>query len=198
MRGPTVDVTTNPNARLPLRRRLRARRRAIAPAERGAAETAACDHLWAALRASGAPRVALYRAFDGELDPEPLAARARAAGVEVVYPAWRDAEPLTFVDAERWTVDARGLATPHGPTVVLDRGDLVVVPGVAFDEDGYRLGLGGGHYDRTLAICPARTLGLAFECQRIDRVPRAPWDRPVDALVTERGHFTFASGENND
>ncbi len=198
MCGPTVDVTTTPNARLALRRRLRARRRAIAPPERAAAEVAARDHLWAALCASGAPRVALYRAFDGELDPEPLVARAHAAGIAVVFPAWRDAEPLTFVEAERWTVDARGLAIPHGPVIALEPADLVVVPGVAFDDDGYRLGLGGGHYDRTLAICPARSLGLAFECQRLERVPRAPWDRPVDALVTERGHLTFASGEKND
>jgi 5-formyltetrahydrofolate cyclo-ligase len=62
----------------------------------------------------------------------------------------------------------------------------VVVPGVAFSQDGHRLGRGGGHYDATLAQMPrAVRLGVAFEAQLVAELPREPHDAPLDAVVTE-------------
>lgn len=67
--------------------------------------------------------------------------------------------------------------------------DLMIVPGVAFDRKGYRLGYGGGYYDRFLARIPAtfEKLSLAFSFQVVCRVPRDAHDIPVDTLITEKG-----------
>jgi 5-formyltetrahydrofolate cyclo-ligase len=64
--------------------------------------------------------------------------------------------------------------------------DLVLVPGIVFDHGGYRIGYGGGYYDRFLARLDASSIGLAFEMQLVERVPREPHDVPVDAIATER------------
>lgn len=64
--------------------------------------------------------------------------------------------------------------------------DLVLVPGAVFDYDGYRIGYGGGYYDNLLAgLQSALPLGLAFEMQLIERLPREDHDRPVEKLITE-------------
>ena len=63
--------------------------------------------------------------------------------------------------------------------------DLIIVPGVAFDHRGYRLGYGGGYYDSLLMIYPKPTIGLAYECQLVDEVPCDPHDLPVDKIITE-------------
>lgn len=62
--------------------------------------------------------------------------------------------------------------------------DLVIVPGLAFDRSGYRLGFGGGYYDRFLANYHGNTLSLAFEQQIVDRVPREKHDIPVRKIIT--------------
>ncbi|CCP22280.1 5-formyltetrahydrofolate cyclo-ligase [Bacillus velezensis UCMB5036] len=63
--------------------------------------------------------------------------------------------------------------------------DLVIVPGVAFDREGFRIGYGGGYYDRYLSGYKGRTVSLLFDCQLTDRIPRMPHDIPVDKIVTE-------------
>ena len=66
--------------------------------------------------------------------------------------------------------------------------DLLFVPLLAFDHEGWRLGYGGGYYDRTLAALPcARAIGFGFSCQQVEAVPHGPFDRPLAAIVTERG-----------
>jgi 5-formyltetrahydrofolate cyclo-ligase len=69
----------------------------------------------------------------------------------------------------------------------MDELDLVVVPGVAFDAEGRRLGRGGGYYDATLALLPrgAARLGVAFEIQVVPAVPEEPHDVRLDGVVTE-------------
>jgi 5-formyltetrahydrofolate cyclo-ligase len=101
---------------------------------------------------------------------------------------------LRFAAIERWE-DVRpgryGVPEPRDAhdSRALERSDLVMVPGLAFDSDGRRVGTGAGYYDRTFPVgTPAPFLvGLAFDFQRVDRVPAAAHDRAVDALVTEAG-----------
>ena len=77
--------------------------------------------------------------------------------------------------------------------VVPETIDVILVPGVVFDRAGRRIGQGGGYYDRFLAsLAQAQrpmTIGLAFECQLVDRVPTDEKDMPVDVLVTEAGMY---------
>ena len=101
---------------------------------------------------------------------------------------------LVFVRVERWQDLVRGrfdlLEPPSGGTAVsLEAEDAVVVPGVAFDARGWRLGRGGGYYDRTFP--PGRPgpllIGAAFTRQRVEEVPHDSHDRSMDAIVTEDG-----------
>jgi 5-formyltetrahydrofolate cyclo-ligase len=100
--------------------------------------------------------------------------------------------PLIFRD---WTPETRfipgGFKTevpePAAPEVVPT---MLLVPLLAFDLKGYRLGYGGGFYDRTLvklrAASKVTAIGFAYEGQRVDEVPRAEYDQPLDAILTER------------
>jgi 5-formyltetrahydrofolate cyclo-ligase len=78
---------------------------------------------------------------------------------------------------------------PHEPVVP----DLLFVPCLGFDAEGYRLGYGGGYYDRTLATWPGATkpvtVGVAYEACRIDSLPHEPHDIPLDLIVTEAGSY---------
>ena len=79
------------------------------------------------------------------------------------------------------------LEPPPDPARAVDPSaiDLVLVPGIVFDREGFRAGFGGGYYDRFLAAIDAPSIGLAFALQLVDRVPREAHDVPVDAIVTE-------------
>jgi 5-formyltetrahydrofolate cyclo-ligase len=89
----------------------------------------------------------------------------------------------------------RGIPEPHATRaeVALASVDCVLVPGVAFDAEGARLGYGGGYYDRTLEKLSRkpRLVGIAYAAQELDAIPREPHDVPLDVIVTEQGARTF-------
>jgi 5-formyltetrahydrofolate cyclo-ligase len=81
-----------------------------------------------------------------------------------------------------------GTFRPDGPIAVPD---FVLVPLLAFDRRGYRVGYGAGYYDRTLAALPGRfRLGVAYAASELDEVPAGPYDEKLDAVATERGVIT--------
>ena len=174
-----------------IRQRLRSARRAISNEAHCAASTQAQIHVIEHPSFGAAEQIALYRAFDGEVDTEMLVNTASKQGKRVLHARILQDEALVFVEAESWEYTSNGLPIPTGTTRLLTERDLLIVPGVGFDNDGYRIGFGGGYYDRLLADCPALPMGIAFECQRVDHLPRAPWDRPVAALATEHGVLEF-------
>jgi 5-formyltetrahydrofolate cyclo-ligase len=81
----------------------------------------------------------------------------------------------------------RGIPEPR-PDLPAVRPDVVLVPLVAADRNGHRLGQGGGHYDRTLAALraqgPVLAIGLAWDMQIMPDIPASPWDQPLDAIAT--------------
>jgi 5-formyltetrahydrofolate cyclo-ligase len=135
--------------------------------------------------------VALYAPLGTEAEPTELARRILARGGRVVYPRSIVGERrLVFcrcdvTDLVRGPLGAR--EPPVGaPVVDVEDIGCVVMPGVAFSEDGVRLGRGGGYYDATLRTMPAATrVGLAFDVQLVPSLPREPHDAPLDAVVTE-------------
>ena len=136
--------------------------------------------------------IAGYMPIRTELDPRPaMAALAKVVrvGVPVIDGADR---PLRF---REWRPDTMMINGPFGARVPAE-GDwltptVLIVPLVAFDRAGNRLGYGGGFYDRTLAglraAAPTRAIGLAFAAQEVRAVPAEPTDEPLDAIVTEAG-----------
>lgn len=148
-----------------------------------------------------------YWPMRSEIDPRPLMARLARAGWRLalpVTPARRTDGPLIF---RRWEPGgameehAFGMREPQ-PAAEAVRPDLVLVPLLAFDAAGHRLGYGAGHYDRTLqalrAAGPVYAVGLAFAGQATATLPAGPHDQPLDAVATERGFLTFGGRAQPD
>jgi 5-formyltetrahydrofolate cyclo-ligase len=142
----------------------------------------------------GARTVLLSLAFRSEWETRPLFEAARAdrktIGVPRVNPKTRMLELFSVEELGRDV--GRGYAgidepLAHCKSIDLASIDWVLVPGVAFDLTGHRIGYGGGYYDRLLpALRPdARRIAGAFEVQVVERIPAAPHDVQVDAIVTE-------------
>ncbi len=154
------------------------------------------EHLLASPYFRQAGCVGLYWSFRNEVSTDLLCRRAWADGKRVVYPRVRG-EHLEFLDVDPdtdWVVGDFGVREPVGNGVVgLASIELLVVPGVVFDRDGHRLGYGRGYYDRALAGSGERPLrvGLAFELQVVDHVPREEHDVRLHVLVTEAGVREF-------
>jgi len=140
--------------------------------------------------------ILLYLPIRGEVATDRIAAAARSGGKRLLLPRVRE-RPRGLL-LHDWVGEAvpgaYGILEPAPDWPVVDPGlvDLAVVPGVAFDRVGGRLGYGGGYYDRTLpairaANPAARFVGLAYGMQVVDRLSRAAHDLPVDGLVTEEG-----------
>lgn len=179
-----------------LRREVRRRRAAVPAAARRQAASAAAGHLLALAEIASAATVALYAAHGDELDPAPAVASLRARGVTTVLPRV-DGLSLLLVpvaSGTRLSPGYRGVPEPAGEALPPERLDLVVVPGVAFDLSGGRLGQGGGHFDRLLAALPQQVVrvGYAFACQVVEEVPGSPHDEPVDIVITEDGPIRTA------
>lgn len=141
-----------------------------------------------------ARRVLLYLSKGSEVDTWPLLDRALAQGKEVYAPRCleRPGEMAFYRVSSREDLQAGafGLLEPipgRCPPLERGQGDLCLVPGLAFDREGYRLGYGKGYYDCFLAAQPVRTVGLCFEALAFERLPRDGFDRPVCRLVTEAG-----------
>jgi 5-formyltetrahydrofolate cyclo-ligase len=186
-----VSSTSNPAEKGALRERALLVRAALDPAARESASRAIAARLAALPAWKDAGTVALYAALGAEVDTAELARLAVAGGKRVAWPRTSSSGPgLSFAScpaAELVPGPARALEPPpDAPPVSLPSIDLFVVPGVAFDARGGRLGRGRGHYDAALArIRPgALRVGLAFDEQVVERIPVEPHDVRVDAVVT--------------
>ncbi len=175
-----------------LRREIGALRRRIDPARRTLAGDAVARHVlaWPGLRP--ARRVALYAALPDELPTDRLMGALLARGHALLLPRAADSERLEFAAVSERSLLAPGVfgvlePPPEAPATPLREDDLVLLPGVAFDRWGARLGRGGGWYDRSLPPGVRDLFGLAFEAQLLERVPVTATDRRVRGVFTERG-----------
>lgn len=152
-----------------------------------AASVRAQDRLGAAAMRTGARVVALYRALPSECGTASVAAALQAAGKEVCYPAVVPGErSLQFRRASGvFVAGALGVEEPTGPPVALEDIGLLVVPAIAVDGRGRRLGRGKGHYDATLAAFEGPSVALVFDSQLVPEVPVGDHDRRVGAVCTD-------------
>lgn len=129
-----------------------------------------------------------YHPLPGEADP----AIGNAKGIEWVYPRMRD-DALEFCRGDAFWKGRYGVTEPDDSCPAIEPGRMagVLVPGLAFDREGGRLGRGRGFYDRTLAGFDGLVVGVAFSVQLVERIPTDPWDEPMDAIVTEESVIMF-------
>lgn len=171
-----------------LRRSLSARRAAIEPAQKAAWDAAIGAHLLAWWRAQPVTALGVYWPLRGEADLSLAYAALAQAGVRLVLPVVlaRDA-PLGFADwqpGEAMHKDGMGVAVPAALRMA-ERPPALLVPCLGYNRERYRLGYGGGYYDRTLALAPRPfTLGIAYACLEA-QFASAPHDVALDRIITE-------------
>ncbi len=173
-----------------LRRDVIARRDALSERDRAAASLAIADRVAALPEAREARSAMAFWSFGSEVDTAPLIEHWVAGGKTVALPRIEgsDVEPVAFVPGDPTTETSFGAMEPaEGRLLDPSELDLVIVPGVAFDRSGNRVGYGAGYYDRFLRRTrpgvPA--VAIAFAAQVVPEVPTGGTDRRVDAIVTE-------------
>ncbi len=181
-----------------LRKQMKARRSAVTPAEAEQAAHEVIEHIKPLLQEKRRRQVGLYHPVNSELDTLPLAHFLRAAGCRLSLPVVRGrTEPLTF---RPWNIDEQLVLGQYSIRVPVDKGlsvepDLLIVPLLAFDGKGNRLGYGGGYYDRTLerlrAAKPVLAVGLAHDFQQVAALPVNALDQRLDHIATPAGLLRF-------
>ena len=182
-----------------LRGEMKAALAAMAPEAAAQWSIAACESLLALDEYARARSVMLYAPIAGEVDCRPIAVAGWKDSKTVLLPrvtCWSDKQMVAVpVDSlEHPVVTTRGgLREPDGEPWPIEKIDLIVVPGLAYDRHGNRLGRGGGFYDRFLARpeLAAHACGLAFSLQVVGNIPVHPNDYPVKVLVTDEEVLRF-------
>jgi len=150
-------------------------------------------HLGRYLEGRALGMVALYASIHSELDSTPLAQALEARGISTCFPlVHRFQRVLEFRAAHLSELVPSRLGIPEPtddhPIVELQTIDCFLIPGLAFDRSGSRLGWGGGYYDQTLIHNPsAPRIGLCYAAQIVSSLPHGPRDVPMTALATEEG-----------
>jgi 5-formyltetrahydrofolate cyclo-ligase len=140
---------------------------------------------------AGAGVVSGYVAAKGELDPAAALAGARARGATVVLPRVAEPARLCFhvVESDAELRPGKfGLVEPDAACreLPVEEVDVMIVPGLAFDAEGRRLGWGGGYYDAAGARLLGIAVGIGYDFQVVERCPAGPGDVPVDVVVTDQ------------
>jgi 5-formyltetrahydrofolate cyclo-ligase len=203
---PHADLT---QAKRRMRQEMRARRQSLSPGQQQRAAQRLAKQLIRLPAFLRSRHVALYLPNDGEIDPRPLTQLAWRMGKRCYLPVLHPMKgrQLAFV---RFRPDTRlrpnrfGIPEPdfrRASGLAPQYLDLVLLPLVAFDHRGGRLGMGGGFYDTTFAFkrrhrgphCKPQLVGLAHGCQEADEVVRENWDVPLSAVITDEGIISTLS-----
>jgi 5-formyltetrahydrofolate cyclo-ligase len=185
-------MTTQAELKTEMRRSLLKTRRAMPPDEWMHKSQQICHHLKTFAPVQNATTILAYFSIRQEPDLSPLFTSSqrwgfsRCQGKDLIWHQWSPGDALTK--------GAFGIAEPlpTAPLILPHEVDVILVPAVACDRPGYRLGYGGGFYDRLLSQsewASQYTIGIIFDVARVDTLPTEPWDRPLRAVCTEKGLF---------
>ncbi|HIK33574.1 MAG TPA: 5-formyltetrahydrofolate cyclo-ligase [Oscillatoriales cyanobacterium M59_W2019_021] len=180
-----------------LRRSLLKQRQALSIEEWREKSDRLCMNLQASPQFISARTILTYFSFRQEPDLSSLLEMRSSWGIPrcvdrtLVWHRWQPGDPLL--------PGAYGILEPDSqlPQLVAKEIDLILVPAVACDDRGYRLGYGGGYYDRLFASpewASIPTIGIVFEFAYLPELPVEPWDKPLDAVCTEAG---FSSSQTD-
>ncbi|CAH0532618.1 5-formyltetrahydrofolate cyclo-ligase [Vibrio stylophorae] len=184
-------------ARQTLRQTLKGKRRALSMAQQCSASQAIILPILSQIAQHRAQHVAFYLASDGEIDPMPAMQACWQQQIQTYLPVlhpFRKGHLLflhftadTPMQTNRYGIQEPQLSVQR--VLPLQQLHLIFTPLVGFDAQGHRLGMGGGYYDRTLALnetLPA--IGLAHDCQQVAKIPTATWDQPLLQVITPENH----------
>lgn len=201
----TQDITPAPSAiptgKQQLRKILRQRRRDLSPHQQKRASMGLCRQLARLPAFMNSRRIAAYIPNDGEISAQPLIELAWRLGKQVYLPVLHPFRKgyLFFMEHlpdQPLALNKFGIPEPlcsHDSRIATWTLDLVLTPLVGFDEQGNRMGMGGGFYDRTFAFMESghtprrpRLVGVAHEIQKVETLPCERWDIAMDFIATER------------
>lgn len=188
-----------------LRKSIRRQRSALTAGKRQALDEMINGHLLDYAGRTRPGTIAAYAAFDGEPDLEPALRQLGAGGVRLALPVIEEGTGRATIGFRQWLpasetkLNRYGIPEPVGTLELrLSEIDLALVPLVAWDEYGGRLGMGASFYDRLFEpfaadVKPFR-MGVAYQLQKVDHIPLEPWDVRMHAVLTESGCLTCRSG----
>ena len=200
------------NSRNNLRQPLRQQRRALTAAQQHCLSNRIASHISHSHLFRPAQHIACYLPNDGEVDLSPVIQRAWRMGKACYLPVLSEGKEkrmwfAPYTANTRLKTNRYGIPEPDchpNQWLAPQQLDLVLMPLVGFDQQGNRLGMGGGYYDRSFAflnrdfgIKKPRLVGVAYQLQRCDTLPFEAWDVPMDAVVTEVGLQHFSRQKNN-
>ena len=187
-------------SRKSIRKSMRDKRRSLTPQQRMQASEQFAIHFSKSRVFINSNRIAFYLANDGELDPAPLLDVAWSMGKSCYLPvltANHDKSLLfaPYEPGDPLVYNCYGIGEPYVAArhrVKARQLDLIVMPLVAFDSKGNRIGMGGGYYDRTLAYLNARSswlkpklVGIGYDMQEVNSIDSESWDVPLTYICTE-------------
>ncbi|MHB8513501.1 MAG: 5-formyltetrahydrofolate cyclo-ligase [Actinomycetota bacterium] len=172
-----------------LRRSVLAKRGSLTDQARRIASEAATKHLLETPEVGAASSVLMFCSFGHEISTDGLIDRLLQRGTQVLVP-WVDHGSLAATrisSMQELEPGFRGIREPVNRVAVEPNADVILVPGVAFDAEGHRLGYGGAFYDDFLPTTRGFRIGLCFDCQIAEAIPVDAHDERVDLVVTESG-----------
>ncbi|WOG27441.1 5-formyltetrahydrofolate cyclo-ligase [Endozoicomonas sp. 8E] len=184
--------------RASLRKQLRSNRQSLSAEQQLAAAKKLSSVVCSSEAFRHSQHIALYLANDGEIDPGFIAEVIWEQDKFCYLPVLDQKQPekmyfQLYRPNTRMVENRYGIAEPEldlEKTVKAEALDLVLMPLTGFDEQGNRLGMGAGYYDRTFAFLENRSkpilMGLAHECQKVSSIPAADWDVPMKSIATEK------------
>jgi 5-formyltetrahydrofolate cyclo-ligase len=184
-----------------LRSKIRAQRRALSSHQQEVYAQQFAGHFAKTHLFKNSDRIAFYMANDGELDPSYLMANAWAMGKKCYLPVlmhlhdksllFAPYEPDVAMTYNQFGIPEPAVSARH--RIKARNLDLIVMPLVAFDKKGNRIGMGGGYYDRTLGFLNARTqwhkprlVGIGYSFQEVASINSESWDVPLSYIATEK------------
>lgn len=173
-----------------LRNELRGARRSLSVEQQEDHASAISEHLLRSTLFDSATCVGVYLSSDGEVDLSRVITKLHAGGITLLAPRidGSDMQFLPFSPSVPLSRNQWGIREPDDiPCREEEEMSVALVPLVAFTEQGDRLGRGKGFYDRYFKGSETLLVGIGHELQRVDSVEQKPWDRRLDAVVTEKG-----------
>lgn len=185
-----------------IRKAIRQKRRLLTLAEQQQAADKLCKQVLTHPKIEQAQTIALFLSFDGEIGTSPLISQLWALNKQVCLPVLHPFHrhhllflrytPSTVLVKNRFNISEPPLNV--NMVIPISNIDIIFTPLVAFDEQGQRLGMGGGFYDRTLENWQQKSfypMGLAHTCQQVAHLPIANWDVPLPEIITPEKIWHF-------